>query len=309
MDVEPVVSGRGWLAPAAGGPATPVRYRNAPGASLPARAGADPPIRVASSVAFRIGVAPGESVLLTGSRTRMSPIGPVPVSVRLQVAGTPRRGALERAPEVEVSEEIARLLAALPSGAQAIEARLADPSQADRAARELARRLPAGYRVETWRDKNAPLSFALRLEKLVIFAHDRPRDSRRGVERRFESRAPRRREEAGPRRVRDDGRRPARARANLLLARGTHRRRGDGRGPRPRGRRVVPRGPLRWVPLPADVYLFSHVPFAVHPGEVALVGLFSMATALAASILPARRRFAVRGARGARAVAMNGERT
>jgi lipoprotein-releasing system permease protein len=288
LDVEPVVSGRGWLAPAAGGPATPVRYRNAPAGSLPARTGADPPIRVASSVAFRIGVAPGESVLLTGSRTRMSPIGPVPVSMRLDVAGTPRRGALERAPEVEVSEEIARLLAALPSGAQAIEARLADPSQADRAARELARRLPSGYRVETWRDKNAPLSFALRLEKLVLFLTialvilvaalnvvsnlallvvEKRRDL--GV---FATMG------AGPR---------ALARIYFSL-----------------GGRIGAAGTAAglvlgvaasfladrfgWVPLPADVYLFSHVPFAIHPGEVALVGLFSMATALAASILPAR---------------------
>ena len=288
VDVAPVVSGRGWLAPASGGLATPVRYRNAPAGSLPARAGADPPIQVAAPVAFRIGVAPGEPVLLTGSRTRMSPIGPVPVSVRLEVAGTPRRGALERAPEVEVSEAIARMLAALPSGAQAFEARLRDPSQADRAARDLARRLPAGYRVETWRDKNAPLSFALHLEKLVLFLTiglvilvaalnvvsnlallvvEKKRDL--GV---FATMG------AGPR---------ALARIYFSL-----------------GGRIGAAGTAAglvlgvavslladrfgWVPLPADVYLFSHVPFAVHPAEVVLVALFSMATALAASVFPAR---------------------
>jgi lipoprotein-releasing system permease protein len=42
------------------------------------------------------------------------------------------------------------------------------------------------------------------------------------------------------------------------------------------------------VPLPADVYLLSHVPFAVHPGEVALVAIFAFGTALAAAVLPAR---------------------
>ncbi len=42
------------------------------------------------------------------------------------------------------------------------------------------------------------------------------------------------------------------------------------------------------VPLPADVYLFSHVPFAVHPREVLLVAVFAFATSLAAAVLPAR---------------------
>ena len=45
---------------------------------------------------------------------------------------------------------------------------------------------------------------------------------------------------------------------------------------------------LRVVPLPADVYLLSHVPFAIHPRDVALVTLFALATAVAAAILPAR---------------------
>jgi lipoprotein-releasing system permease protein len=42
------------------------------------------------------------------------------------------------------------------------------------------------------------------------------------------------------------------------------------------------------VPLPADVYLLSHVPFAVHGREVVLVAFFSFATAVAAAVLPAR---------------------
>ena len=42
------------------------------------------------------------------------------------------------------------------------------------------------------------------------------------------------------------------------------------------------------VTLPADVYLMTHVPFAVHPREVALVAAFALATAVAAAALPAR---------------------
>jgi lipoprotein-releasing system permease protein len=42
------------------------------------------------------------------------------------------------------------------------------------------------------------------------------------------------------------------------------------------------------LPLPGDVYMMSHVPFAVHPREVALVAVFAFATAVLAALLPAR---------------------
>jgi lipoprotein-releasing system permease protein len=42
------------------------------------------------------------------------------------------------------------------------------------------------------------------------------------------------------------------------------------------------------VSLPADVYLLTHVPFAVHPRDVAIVAAFALATAVAAALLPAR---------------------
>ena len=39
---------------------------------------------------------------------------------------------------------------------------------------------------------------------------------------------------------------------------------------------------FRLVPLPGDVYLMSHVPFAVHPLEVVVVALFAFGTAILA---------------------------
>jgi lipoprotein-releasing system permease protein len=42
------------------------------------------------------------------------------------------------------------------------------------------------------------------------------------------------------------------------------------------------------VPLPSDVYLMSHVPFALHARDLLLVVLFSLSAAMAAAILPAR---------------------
>ena len=58
------------------------------------------------------------------------------------------------------------------------------------------------------------------------------------------------------------------------------------------------------VPLPADVYMLSHVPFAVHPGEVAAIAAFALLTALAAAVLPARAAGAAGARRGDPAVAM-----
>ncbi len=42
------------------------------------------------------------------------------------------------------------------------------------------------------------------------------------------------------------------------------------------------------VPLPSQVYLVTHVPFAVYPGEVAAVAAFAFATAVLAALLPSR---------------------
>ena len=287
--VEPVVEGRGWLSAGSGGGSMPVRFRNAPSGELPKdEQSPEPLIRVAAPVAFRIGLGVGESVRLTSARTRLSPIGPIPVSVSLRVGDLARRGALDKAPEVEVPEAVARILSAQPDGARAYQARLNDPAQAEAVARGVAARLGAGYRVETWRERNAPLSFALRLEKVVIFATvalvilvaalnivsnvallvvEKKRDL--GV---FTTLG------AGPRSL---------ARIYLVLGAaiggiGTVTGIALGVGVS----LLLDR--FRLVPLPPDVYLFTHVPFAVHPRDVVLVFVFAFGTALAAAALPAR---------------------
>ena len=145
------------------------RARPLPQHGGPARPGSVDGARISSTVGARLHVAAGDLVRLSSSRTRLSPIGPVPISVVLPVLQARRVGMLEKAPDVEVSEETARTLSGLRSGAFALEARLRDPGEAESAARLLRAALPAAYRVETWRDRNAPLAFALRLEKVVIF--------------------------------------------------------------------------------------------------------------------------------------------
>ena len=289
--VEPAIEGRAWASDPAGETAIPVVYKNAPAGTLSAAEGiseAPPLARLSSSAAARLGTAPGGSIRLTSSRTRLSPLGPLPVALLFRVSEIARAGALEKGPDVEVSERSARILSGVGTGARAYEARLLDPHRAEEAARVVREKLGSAIRVETWRERNAPLSFALRLEKLVIFVTvalvifvaalnivsniallvvEKKRDL--GV---FTSLGA-----------------PPNSLARIYMTLGA----GIGALGTAGGIAVgVGAAALldrfQVVPLPADVYLLSHVPFAVHPREVFLVALFAFATAVAAAILPAR---------------------
>jgi lipoprotein-releasing system permease protein len=289
LQVEPAIEGRGWASGSAIESTLPIRYRNAsPGLLPPVMPGAPPPVRVSASVATRTRTALGDLLTITSSRTRLSPLGPLPVAVVFRVAEVHRAGALEKTPDVEVPEEFARLLSGAPSGARAYEARMSTPARAETAARAVALLLGPAYRVETWRDLNAPLSFALRLEKAVIFATvalvivvaaltivsnialtvvEKKRDL--GV-------------------LTSLGATPgslARIYLTLGAAIGTA---GTLLGVSVGVSASVLLDRYEVVTLPADVYLLTHVPFAVHPGEVALVAAFALLTATAAAVLPAR---------------------
>ena len=196
----------------------------------------------------------------------------------------------------------------MATGARAWEARLSDPARADEAAADARRRLGPGYRVQTWRDLNAPLAFALRLEKAVIFATvalvivvaalnivsniallvvEKKRDL--GV---FSSMG------AAPSSL---------ARIYLILgaaigAIGT----GGGIAVGVGTSFVLNR--YRLVPLPADVYLLSYVPFAVHPVEVCVVAVFAFATAIGAALLPRRREARAGGSGAALKMKVTGDR-
>ncbi|HTR02011.1 MAG TPA: FtsX-like permease family protein [Thermoanaerobaculia bacterium] len=285
--VSPAIEGRAWASNPTDPSAIPVplRYRSAASASTAAGKGG---ARITGAIAARLHLGTGDTIRLASSRSRLSPIGPLPVTAVVPVDEVRRGSALDKPGEIEVSVETARLLSDTPAGAAAYEARLADPESAAGAARGVARSLGAGYRVETWRELNGPLAFALRLEKSVIFLTvalvilvaalnivanialtvvEKKRDL--GV---FTAMG------AAPESV---------LRIYLTLgaaigAIGTL------------GGLIIGIGlsvaleRFRLVPLPSDVYLLSHVPFAVHPAEVAVIAAFAFATALAAAVLPAR---------------------
>lgn len=283
LAVAPSIEGRAWASNAVDSAGVPVRYRSASG---PASAAAD--ASITGAVAARLHVATGDEMRLISSRTRLSPIGPVPVTALVRVGDIRRGSALDKPGEIEVSEETARLLAGAPTGAGAYEARLTDPVHADAAARAVARSLGARYRVETWRELNGPLGFALRLEKAVIFLTvglvilvaalnivasialtvvEKKRDL--GV---FTSMG------AAPRSL---------ERIYLTLG-GAIGLIGTGLGLAIGVGLSLALERFHVVPLPSDVYLLSHVPFAVHPVEVAIIAAFAFLTALAAAVLPAR---------------------
>ena len=285
VEVTDSLEGRAWASDVDGTTTVPVRFRNT---AEPARPGSLDGARISSTVGARLHVAAGDLVRLSSSRTRLSPIGPVPISVVLPVLQSRRVGMLEKSADVEVSEETARTLSGLRSGAFALEARLRDPGEAESAARRLRAALPGAYRVETWRDRNAPLAFALRLEKVVIFVTvalvvlvaalnvvsnialtvvEKKRDL--GV---FTAMG------AAPSSLQ-------RVYLTLGAVIGVI---GTGSGLVLGIGLSLAADRYQLVPLPADVYLLSHVPFAVHPAEVAAVALFALATALAAAVLPAR---------------------
>jgi lipoprotein-releasing system permease protein len=280
----PAIEGRGWASDAAGVSAVPVRYRNAP--DLDDAGGAV--ARISGSLSARVHAGIGDPIHITASRVRLSPIGPIPVAVEARVSAVQRIGALEKAAELEVSEETARALTGMFDGAGAYEAKLRDPLHAEDEAKAARALLGAEYRVQTWRELNAPLAFALRLEKAVIFVTvalvilvaalnivsnialtvvEKKRDL--GV---FTALG------AGPSSL---------ERIYLTLG-GLIGLTGTAAGVLFGVGLSLILDRFHVVPLPADIYLLSHVPFAVHPGEVAAVAAFALATAVAAAVLPSR---------------------
>lgn len=277
------VTGRGWISDRQARTTLPVSYRAVEGS--PASPGQ---IRISASVAGQIGLGKGSRALIASGRTVLSPLGPVPVVLPVAVAGVLKGGPAVNASEVELSLDDARLLASSSTAVSAFEVRLASAQEAPAVAHDLAPRLPPETVVRTWREMNVGLSFALKMEKALIFVTvflivlvaclnvvsdlsllvvEKRRDlgilSTLGADPRSLSRiywwlgAM----------IGTLGTATGAA-AGILISWSANR--------------------YKLVPLPQDVYLMSHVPFALHARDMVLVLLFSLAAAMAAAILPAR---------------------
>jgi lipoprotein-releasing system permease protein len=167
--VQETIEGRGWLV--ASGRAVAVALTGYAGdlpAEFPGDSDRAPGLYLGRGTAARLGVGPGSIVTVASPRPSLTPFGPQPRTVTLTVAGLFDTGR---------SEEVARL--ALPlDRAEALlgdgrpKRLLATTTGLDAAlavAARLPSLLPAESRVETWRDLNRSLFFALALEKSLMF--------------------------------------------------------------------------------------------------------------------------------------------
>ncbi|HYN43522.1 MAG TPA: FtsX-like permease family protein [Thermoanaerobaculia bacterium] len=161
VSVTPVVRGRGWIT---------VRGQAIP-AVLAGREGAEG-IRLDPAQARQLSVLPGEDVTIVSSRTRLSPLGPVPVTVTLGVKEVGSTATGRRQPEAVLPAETARRLFGLPEGgATGFELRLGDPGTAPDVALRARETLgTTSTATTTWQEANRALLLALRLERIAIFA-------------------------------------------------------------------------------------------------------------------------------------------
>ncbi len=279
--VSPFVDGRGWITDPGSRSAVPVRFRSDSSVATGQAA-------VAASIAGQIGTGRGGEVRIVANRTELSPLGPVPVSLALEVAAVSTVPPSAANPEVGLSLADARTLAGDSGRVSGLAVRLASPSRADAVRSALAPALGNGVRIRTWAESNPGLTFALRLEKILIFVTvflivvvaslnvvsdlallvvEKRRDL--GV-------------------------------LATLGATGTSLSRiywwlGASIGAAGTLAGAAAGAAAAWaldrfalVPLPADVYLMTHVPFALHARDLALVVSFSLAAAAAAAAFPAR---------------------
>lgn len=157
--VTPFVRGRVWVTQSnRSSPADAIGREGLTGIVM------DPPL------ASALALLPGVEVTLVSSRTRLSPLGPVPIVLSLPLTRVVPPVTARRKPELELPIEDARRLMALPAeAASGYEIRLKDPKDPDRKAAEMRSLIGSGVLVTTWEDSNRPLVAALRLERIVLF--------------------------------------------------------------------------------------------------------------------------------------------
>jgi lipoprotein-releasing system permease protein len=155
--VSPVAKGRVWVS--LGGqamPAVAVGREKEKGLVLDA------------AQARPIGLVAGETVTLVSSRSRLSPLGPVPIVTTMKIAAVAPSGAGRKASMP--LEEARRLFALGPDGSTGYELRLTDAEHPGTAAAAVLAALGPSVAVATWEEQNRALVLALRLERFVLFA-------------------------------------------------------------------------------------------------------------------------------------------
>ncbi|MDX1643176.1 MAG: FtsX-like permease family protein [Thermoanaerobaculia bacterium] len=162
------VRGAGWIVRAGGGRAVEIHgYEGALPASLPATASRASGTYLSDRLARYYGLEAGDLLQIASTRPTLSPLGPVPRMRRTRLAGTFEHPVLREGELVAVPLDLGRDL--LGEGSLRLVVSTGSLDGAVALGERLERELGGEARVVTWRELNAPLLLALRLEKRLMF--------------------------------------------------------------------------------------------------------------------------------------------
>ncbi len=244
-------------------------------------------VEVNRVLAARLGVGAGSSFTIASPRLMLTPLGPLPVRRRVEVAAvTDAQSGEERA----VVYVPVRLGAALFSSVapRTVTLRARDPRQAWVVASDVQRDVPGGVEVRSFAELNRPLLAALALERIMIgfgvalvmvvaALNLLCNLALLAAEKRADVAL-----------LAALGLSPARIRRLFLLLGVGVGALGGVLGTLLGGAGAIVLQRTHALPLPRGVFIVSHVPFRVTAGAVAVVLAVSLAAALAASLAPAR---------------------
>jgi lipoprotein-releasing system permease protein len=277
-DVAPVARGRVWLTlRGVAVPCDAVGRRGAKGLVV------DP------AQAHPLGAFPGDTVTVVSTRSRLSPLGPVPIVSSMKIEDFAPSNAGRRLPEATLPLGDARRLFALgDDGATGYEVKVKDPALAGRVAREIDTIFGASVVTKTWEEANRALVSALKLERSVLFATVFLIVIVAGLNLAATS-AVLAATRAGDAAVLSVlGASPRTVASVFLTAGAAVGVVGTLAGIALGAALATLANSLELIPLPGQVYGLAHVPFRVEPLDVVLVAVLSFLWSVAAASFPAR---------------------
>jgi lipoprotein-releasing system permease protein len=163
VDIRPFISGIAWGANEDQSAGRPMRVR-----SQPSKETDEPRISLTRGFAASLGLDVGDLVTVIAPRMRLTPFGPVPVMKRYRVERLVSASNEEETTDAWLSNREASSLFGTGERPTAIEM-YGPAARAEEIQSALAARYPR-LQFKTWKEINRPLFLALRLEKIVMFA-------------------------------------------------------------------------------------------------------------------------------------------
>jgi lipoprotein-releasing system permease protein len=168
-DIRPFISGIAWGTNEDRSAGRPMRVRSIVPGREPTASTNDPlRIFLARGFAASLGVDAGDSVTVIAPRMRLTPFGPVPVMKRYQIERLVQGVDEDVTTDAWLSSDEASSLFGTGGRPTAIEM-YGQPARAEEIQAALTSRFPR-LQFKTWKEINRPLFLALRLEKIVMFA-------------------------------------------------------------------------------------------------------------------------------------------